>query len=268
MHWVGKILSIVYGMPLITFIGYTPSANGTFRWRPSYLRERVNFRLFMGQRVFCRSQDVASLLRDATGGSVDVIHGILNTERVREAGELSEAERESLRRRFDFSDGERALIFVGRLVPIKNPVGALKTLASLPSDYVLLVVGDGPMDTAVREHAERAGVADRVRFAGKLPHDETLECIAWSDCLLLSSHEEAYPTAVFESLALGTDVVATPVGVLPDIEHERLHLGTLEEFPTLIKSGTSGIDEDVLNQYSMKRYTEEILTAFEELITD
>lgn len=272
MHWVGKTLSTLYGMPLVTFIGYTPSANGTFQWRPSFLRERVNFRLFMGQRVFCRSQEVASILRDTTGGRVDTIHGILNTERVQEAADRSETEHKLSRQRFGFSDGERVLIFVGRLVPIKNPLAAIKTLASLSSNYVLLVVGDGPMSTAVREHAERAGVADRVRFAGKLPHDHTLECIAWSECLLLSSHEEAYPTAVFEALALGTDVIATPVGVLPDIEHERLHLGAIEEFPTLIKSrnivSTSGIDEDVLDQYSMERYTEEILTTFEELTTD
>jgi hypothetical protein len=55
MHWVGKLLSLAYRLPLVSFVGYTPSANGSFHFRPNFVRERVNFRLFMGSHVFCRS---------------------------------------------------------------------------------------------------------------------------------------------------------------------------------------------------------------------
>jgi glycosyltransferase involved in cell wall biosynthesis len=178
----------------------------------------------------------------------------------------------AVRKRFAVGTDEKFVVFVGRLVPIKNPLGAIDVLASLPEQYSLVVIGDGPLETELKEYVREAGLKDRVHFAGTLPHVETLRAIATANALVLPSEEEAYPTAVFEALALGSLVVATPVGVLPDVEHERLHLNSVADFASTIETnidaGGSDVDEDTLSRFSMERYTDQILSAFEERSTD
>jgi len=271
MHWVGKFLSLLYRRPLVTFIGYTPSANKPWQLHPKFLRERLNFRLFMGSVVFCRSQRVAKIVRDASGADVSVLHGILNTDRLQSAA--AGFDQTDIRDRFDLDTDDRFLLFVGRLVPIKNPMAAVDVLAALSEEYTLVMIGDGPQASTVKAYADDLEVDGRVRFAGQLPHEETLQCIAAADTLLLPSNTEAYPTAVFEALALRSHVVATPVGVLPEIDHPRLSLGTVDELPALVTDSNRGadgegagdVDEVTLDQYSMERYTERMLGAFTSL---
>jgi len=268
MHWVGKLLSILYSLPLVTFIGYSPSANGTFRWQPNFIRERINFRLFMGSVVFCRTHEVASVVREASGSETIVLEGILNTERIREIAERTDFE--SVRVRLGFNSGDKLLVFLGRLVPIKNPIGALESLEALPADYNIVMVGGGPEKERVKNYVERNDLSGRVIITGKVPHKEALEYLGAGDCLVLPSDEEACPTAVFEALALRKHVVATPVGMLSEMDHDRLHLGPVTTFPSAVQaldfSAQSRLDDWILDRYSMERYTDAILESFESLL--
>jgi glycosyltransferase involved in cell wall biosynthesis len=76
----------------------------------------------------------------------------------------------------------------------------------------LLVAGDGPE----REAMERLA-SDRVRFVGPLPRDEVLRLFRAADASLLSSTWENFPHTVVESLAVGTPVIATAVGGVPEV---------------------------------------------------
>jgi glycosyltransferase involved in cell wall biosynthesis len=102
-------------------------------------------------------------------------------------------------------------------------------------------------------------------MCGQRSHEETLSIIAASDGLLLPSHTEAYPTVVFEALALNCTVFATPVGILPEVYHPHLHLASTEELGDKIQSmsfrETRGLDEETLEQYSMERFADHILGA-------
>jgi glycosyltransferase involved in cell wall biosynthesis len=53
-----------------------------------------------------------------------------------------------------------------------------------------------------------AGVAERVVFAGKLPHLQTARYYAAADVFLMASVTEVNPLTIGESLAAGTPVVA------------------------------------------------------------
>ncbi|MCG0064619.1 glycosyltransferase [Streptomyces tricolor] len=59
---------------------------------------------------------------------------------------------------------------VGRLVPGKRFDVLIRALAELPADCVLLLVGGGPEEPALRRAARAAGVAERVLFAGESPY--------------------------------------------------------------------------------------------------
>ena len=61
---------------------------------------------------------------------------------------------------------------------------------------------------------------NRVRFVGCLPRKEVLRYLAGARAALLSSSWENLPHAVVEALAVGTPVVATAVGGVPEVVHD------------------------------------------------
>lgn len=259
LHWVGFAITRLYDLPLVSYIGFTPSLNSEFSLRPDFVLERVNFAYFLGSPVFCRVPRVRSVL-ERDNDDVRIVHGIINVRRL-------EAVYESSTR----SDGEGlvpdhdgpVLAFVGRLTEIKQPLTAIDVLSRLPDEFRLVIIGDGPLRERVDRAIQERGLADRIRCHGELPHRDTLGVLSAVDALLLTSRKEAYPTVVFEALALERPVFATPVGILPEIREPRLHIAPPRSLPELVvdhcHQSDSGLDSAVFEQYSMQRYAESIL---------
>ncbi|HZQ65136.1 MAG TPA: glycosyltransferase family 4 protein [Gaiellaceae bacterium] len=128
-------------------------------------------------------------------------------------------DRDELRRRHGFEGP--TLVFVGRFVPQKSLDVALDAVAS--TDGVSLVlVGDGPERPRVEELARRHGLGDRARFVGSRARQDVFELLRAADASLLSSSWENFPHTVVEALAVGTPVIATAVGGVPEVvEDER-----------------------------------------------
>jgi glycosyltransferase involved in cell wall biosynthesis len=111
-------------------------------------------------------------------------------------------------------------LFAGRLVEAKGVrelLDAFALVAASRPDVRLEIAGSGPEEERLREHRTVAAMPDRVRFLGALPHDQALDAIAAADAFVLPSHGEGSPLSVTEALALGTPVVATRVGALPEL---------------------------------------------------
>ena len=81
----------------------------------------------------------------------------------------------------------------------------------------MIVAGKGPLTLLAREYAAKSTLAGRIDVLGEVVHDRALELIATSDILVLPSHGEGSPLSVTEALALGTPVIATRVGGVPDL---------------------------------------------------
>lgn len=126
--------------------------------------------------------------------------------------------REQLRRRLGI-DGP-TLVFAGRIVIQKNLELAIAALALAP-EARLAIVGDGPERGRIERAAEEARVAERVRFEGPRPRDAVIEWLRAADAALLSSAWENFPHAAVEALEVGTPVVATAVGGVPEIVCDR-----------------------------------------------
>jgi len=108
------------------------------------------------------------------------------------------------------------LAFAGRLMAAKALDVALSALALVP-DASLVIVGDGPDRAALeRQHAD-LGLGDRVRFLGSLERDTVLRVFRAVDAVLLSSRWESFPHVVVEALAVGTPVIASSVGGIPEV---------------------------------------------------
>lgn len=109
-----------------------------------------------------------------------------------------------------------ALAFAGRIGGQKALEVGLQAVAE--ADAVsLYVAGDGPERPAIEARAAELGLASRVRFLGPRPREDVLALFSAADATLLSSRWENFPHTIVESLAVGTPVIATSVGGVPEI---------------------------------------------------
>jgi glycosyltransferase involved in cell wall biosynthesis len=124
------------------------------------------------------------------------------------------AAREELRRELGLNGP--TLGFAGRLMAAKALDVALEALNLVP-EASLLVAGDGPDRGAIERHRAALGLEDRVTLLGSRPREEVLGMLYAVDAALLSSRWENFPHLVVEALAVGTPVIATSVGGVPEV---------------------------------------------------
>jgi glycosyltransferase involved in cell wall biosynthesis len=111
----------------------------------------------------------------------------------------------------------KVVICITRLVPIKNLPMMLEAMALVREsrrDAVLVLVGEGPQQSALEEKTRALGLGDAVRFAGYVPQNETAAWYRSADVFALSSDFDNSPNVVLEAMSSGLPVVATDVGGL------------------------------------------------------
>jgi glycosyltransferase involved in cell wall biosynthesis len=110
-------------------------------------------------------------------------------------------------------------VFVGRLTEQKALPVLLDALRVVEGAKLELV-GDGPERAALEAGAAARGLEGRVRFLGALPRDQVLARLAGARAAVLSSAWENLPHAAVEALSVGTPVVSTAVGGVPEVVHD------------------------------------------------
>ena len=108
------------------------------------------------------------------------------------------------------------LAFAGRLGPQKSLAIALEAVAASPN-VTFAVAGEGPERSRLEAQVRSLGLDGRVRFLGSLDRNAVLRLFRAADASLLSSSWENLPHTVLESLAVGTPVIATAVGGVPEV---------------------------------------------------
>lgn len=116
--------------------------------------------------------------------------------------------------------GPPRIICVGRLSPEKGQPGLLEAFARLKGEGLaaeLVLVGDGPEQSALVARTAALGLGACVDFRGRLPETETLAAIADADLLVLPSFMEGLPVVLMEAMALGVPVIAAQVAGIPEL---------------------------------------------------
>ena len=99
----------------------------------------------------------------------------------------------------------RLVLSVGRLVPQKDHLTAIRTIKHLP-DTALVIVGSGPLEAELQKEAESLGLTSRVRLVGHRSDARAL--IGAADALLVPSLWEGHPFVAIEAMAASVPVVA------------------------------------------------------------
>jgi glycosyltransferase involved in cell wall biosynthesis len=144
----------------------------------------------------------------------------------------------------DVPDGVRVLLAVSRLTRQKGVDVAVRALASLPEDVVLVVLSSTqeerePLEALARE----LGVEQRLFLLGRLP-----DVAAWlrrADALVHPARWEGFGLAVLEAMLAGLPVVASDVSSLPElvIDGETGLLVPPDDPPTLARALARALEE-------------------------
>lgn len=103
------------------------------------------------------------------------------------------------------------VVSVGALIPRKGHAVVIDAVARLPG-VTLWIAGEGPERAALHARIAAAGIGDRVRLLGAVPHGELPALLAAADVSALASSSEGLANAWVESLACGTPVVVADAG--------------------------------------------------------
>jgi glycosyltransferase involved in cell wall biosynthesis len=117
------------------------------------------------------------------------------------------------------------MLYIGSLREAKGIfllLEAFEIIRERGLDLHLTVIGDGPAREEFEKRCHEIDFGEHVTLTGSTSHDETLRRLAESDVLVLPSESEGVPRVVLEGQDVGTPVVATAVGGIPDvINHEE-----------------------------------------------
>jgi len=107
------------------------------------------------------------------------------------------------------------LTMVAEFAPVKRHEHVLSALSRVKDDSVVLVlVGDGPLESPLRHTVAALGLAERVRWAG---YRRDLPAVfAASDATILASEREGLNRSVLEAMASGRPVIGTQTRGIAD----------------------------------------------------
>lgn len=121
----------------------------------------------------------------------------------------------------DFSPrSENVVAFLGRLDEEKYIHEAIEAVEKLQDlDAKLVIIGDGEMRPRLEARARELGVADRVRFTGRVSDEELRRELTNASVFAMPSRAELQSIATMEALASGLPVVAADAMALPHLVH-------------------------------------------------
>lgn len=122
-------------------------------------------------------------------------------------------------RRHVHGDKPVNILFLGTLGPRKGMHDLIDALAMIPEDapaWHMIFAGPGDIEK-YRVDAKALGIADRCTFTGWLDLEASRDIVSQSDIVVLPSYHEGLPLVILEALGLGSPVIATPVGVIPEV---------------------------------------------------
>ncbi|MGE5764967.1 MAG: glycosyltransferase [Mycobacterium leprae] len=148
-----------------------------------------------------------SSLRRLGQGKIQVIQNGVDVDRVDRILALSSSARPTA----DLATRPFTVIFVGRLIDVKNPSGLLRAFLRLEDSSARLVfVGDGYLRTPLMQEAARHAPG-RVLFTGLVDRDDVYRHLADADLYVSMSYSEGLPVAVLEAMACRLPVVLSDI---------------------------------------------------------
>ncbi len=164
--------------------------------------------------VICVSEDLARIARSLGGANVSLVRNGVNRSVFFPIGQAE------ARASLGVPPGQRLILFVGNLIPIKDVPSLLRAMAILHNageTWHAALIGEGRQEADLRGMALELGIQGQVSFLGARSGPQVAAWMNACDVLCLPSESEGLPNVVIEALACGRNVVGTDVGGIPEL---------------------------------------------------
>jgi len=188
-----------------------------------YTKKRTGLLYPLFKKVFVKAdfvQTISKYLSDYARdmgyeGEIEVVPNGVNVKHFSQ--DYSEEELFGLKEKLGWKEGVKYVITTSRLV-VKNAVGdIISSLAYLPENVELLVLGTGYQMEELKKLAD----GKKVHFLGFVPHEEMPKYVQISDVFVRPSLSEGFGNSFIEAMAANVPVVATPVGGIVDFLKDK-----------------------------------------------
>ncbi|CAG4888446.1 D-inositol-3-phosphate glycosyltransferase [Paraburkholderia gardini] len=223
-------------------------------------------------QVVANSRASADALIALTGLPADAVPVVHNGIDARTFAQVDASDIRALRHRLGLPQDAWLAGLFGRLAPWKGQHIALEALARLPGVHLVLVgaalFGEDDYAQALRQQADRLGIADRVHFAGF--RDDMPAWMKAMDLILHTSTEpEPFGRVIIEGMAASRPVVAAAAGGVLEILRHRENgwlvqpgdvpgfveaIDTLHLAPAFARQLASQAFSDVQRHFSLDSY--------------
>ena len=218
--WAGRKLGIPVVYEIRAFwedaaVDHGTSAEWGLRYRLTRAMETYAIKNVNAVTTICEGLRRDIIQRGIPSDKVTVIPNAVNIEDF-SVGELADAQ---LAQELGL-DGKVVLGFIGSFYAYEGLdvlLKALPAMLAINPDIRLLLVGGGPQDQALKEQAAHLGVADKIKFTGRVPHEQVQRYYNLADVLVyprlrMRLTELVTPLKPLEAMAQGRLLVASDVG--------------------------------------------------------
>lgn len=159
---------------------------------------------------------------DRFGDKIEVVHLGVDTSTRGDVGQSLFAKR---------------IVCIANISPVKGVEYLIDAMKDVSADLTLDLIGDGPLRQELSEKVTLAGLDERVKFLGALPHSEVTSRLLSGayGVLVLPSVDlggglhEGIPVVLMEAMASGVPVVSTRTGGIPELLGENSEFGICVE---------------------------------------
>ena len=195
-----------------------PVVSTSHGWGPqktSWQKKIDRFALNRCHQLVCVSQQTKKeMIREGLAPSIQkvIYNGINGTSRT-----VFER-RDQLRSGIGIGPSETVIGTIAQLIERKGIGHLLNAFDQVHQQHPrtrLLIIGDGPLYTSLREEAQKTSANGAVSFLGY--RDDARSWLSALDIFCLPSEADALPMVILEAMSTGKPIAATRVGGIPEL---------------------------------------------------
>lgn len=191
------------------------TTEGSMRYRLTRAMETYAFQHADAVTTICEGLRADIVARGIPSGKVTVIPNAVDIEKF----PLGNPPDESLKASLGLK-GMRVLGFLGSFYAYEGLdllLNALPAILQQAPDVRILLVGGGPQEANLKAQAQQLGIADKIVFSGRVPHEQVNRYYDLIDLLVYARHsmrltELVTPLKPLEAMAQGKIFIASDVG--------------------------------------------------------
>ena len=216
--WVVKSLLKI---PCVLMIG------GTCIYEPLTIRNRIyrwifSHALVAADKIIVYSDKMIPFIKKLNSSIPDekfvIVRNAIDENRFRPI-----SRDEMILKNMGIKDGEKVILFVGKIMKRKGAVDILKMVPLVKKEHNIKIVFIGNIDEKSSDFIElnslskSSNLRDRVILQGKIPNNDLVKYLACADVYIyLTKGCEGIPRSILEAMACGKPVIATPIAGIPD----------------------------------------------------